>query len=561
MRKPEATRTWGADLQAQILAQRDRDRSVLSEDAEPANRKTAQLLVVGVCSFLIVLPLAYGWQFFLQDSLMQSGLMQSSVFQLSLGLAALGAWRLFWSGLTYRRARRYSSSDWPALRRRADRIWTKGWRPERLHIQITACFETPELGRQVIFELVRQIRNEAIPTTVYYGTTSAYDEAILNELFEEAARERELGEDELGLELVFIRLQTAGHFVSMGKVLREIRRWGAGPDDLIIFLDDDTILGPDVLKKTLPLFALDMELQLVTTDQKAICFGASWICTWLRLRFEQRRQELSSQALSGRILPFSGRIRILRARDILDESFICAQEVHQQGLEQASRFRRLSVADSITWCHLLKNKGKMLFVPDVHVYSISLLKGVGWHRIALHLRRWSGQMMQRSGQVIAMGPVNIPTFVWLRVVDLRLSALLAIFVPLVLLSGEMMRPGFAAFWISLVFLVRVLLGVLVLEYQRNPWILLPYTLCVTSVVHGGVTLFEWASRVRHFLSPDGPDGAVGFGYMDPDSAPLDWSGLRKAEFGGAEFNGGAQDDRQPDNRGLDNRGQYDSGPV
>ena len=123
-----------------------------------------------------------------------------------------------------------------------------------------------------------------------------------------------------------------------------------------------------------------------------------------------------------------------------------------------------------------------------------------------------------------------------------------------------MRPGFAAFWISLVLLVRVLLGVLVLEYQRNPWILLPYTLCVTSVVHGGVTLFEWASRVRHFLSPDGPDGAVGFGYMDPDSAPLDWSGLRKAEFGGAEFNGGAQDDRQPDNRGQDNRGQDDSGP-
>lgn len=491
MDKPVEAWNLGVALDTRIHALKHGDQ-VSDDGGSSAPFHKIQLVYrMRLCLIVVFLSLVVALISFGRPFLASNG-----VVEISVVLAGFWLWRVFWTILTTRRARKYCNEIWSELRHRAERVWSHGWRPVRLHIQVTACFDSPEVTARVIHELVNQLSRESIAATVYYGTTSAYDEAILNTVFDEAVS----GIEGLDLDLVFIRLEQIGHYVSTGKVLREMRRWGALPDDLIIFLDDDTVLGPDLLKKTLPLFCVEQDLQIVATDQQPICFGPGWIENWLHLRFAQRRLELCAQALSGRFLPYSGRIRILRAGLVLDEAFILSQEAHQRGLEQASRFRRLSVSDSITWCHLLKRQGRMIFVPDAQVYSVSLLQDADWRRVALHLRRWSGQAMRRAAQVILLGPTAVSLFVWLRVVDMRLTALVAVLVPFVLFTGEMMMAGFAAFWIVLIFLTRIMAAGPLLQQGRTPWILIPYVCCVTPLIHGSVVCVSWGLRVGKYLS-------------------------------------------------------------
>lgn len=441
------------------------------------------------------------WQMLLSFLLM--GLLIFGIFPLlwgpaaGIGLVLLGylLWRHGWSIWSAYRGRRFCNVVWPDVRRRADLMWQQGWRPKRFHVQITACFEAPEITRRAIFALVQQIREEGIPTTVYYGTASAYDEAILTGFFEDARADG----GALDLQLVFIRLKQSGHYITMGKVLREIRRWGAEPDDLILFLDDDTILGPDALRKTLPLFVLDPELQLVGTGQEAICFGPKWVRDWLRLRFARRHQELCSQSLSGRFLPLSGRLRILRARRVLDEAFIRQQEQSLRFPKVASKHLRLSVSDSITWIHLLRSKGRMMFVPDVTVYSISLLRQLNVLELALHLRRWSGQSMQRAIQVLSLGPAVISGYIWWRVLDMRLAFLMTLLVPAMLLVGEGLSGGVALTWIVVGVTARFLTGLYTLGREISGRSLLLHGLWLTPLIHICVSLLDWGHRAAEWL--------------------------------------------------------------
>ena len=56
------------------------------------------------------------------------------------------------------------------MRERADAVWKSGWRPGRLHIQMTTYYEEPAITRRVIGSIIGQIRKEGIPTTLWIGT-------------------------------------------------------------------------------------------------------------------------------------------------------------------------------------------------------------------------------------------------------------------------------------------------------------------------------------------------------------------------------------------------------
>ena len=461
----------------------DRKIAALQSPIAPATAKTGRMLLwQALCWAALSGVLVLGVLPF----------MDSAAVLPCLVLLSYWFWRNLWAVWITLRAQRFRRKLWPQKRRAADKIWQEGWRPARLHVQITACFEAPEITRRAIFELVRQIQQENIAATLYYGTTSAYDEAILAQFVDEA-RQGAVG---LDLELVFIRLRDSGHDVPMGDVLREIRRWGAQENDLILFLDDDTILGPRTLQKTLPLFAADPALQLATTDQAAICIGPDWVCDWLRLRFAQRRQELSAQSLSGRFLPLSGRVRFLRAGAVLDEGFIRQQEQKQRRLRGAQKHFRLSVVDALTWVHLLRNQGHMSFVPDVSVISISLLKDLSLLEQASHLRRWSGEAMRNALQVLALGPGVVSGFIWWRVLDRRVSMALSLCFPLLLLWGEQLAPGFALVWVALWLLSRYALGLFVLENRSGGAVLWYHTFCVTLLIHLSVSVLDWLNGLR-----------------------------------------------------------------
>lgn len=166
-----------------------------------------------------------------------------------------------------------------------DELWDAGWRPKRLHIQMTTYYEEPSITKRVVGSILGQIKREGIPTSLYIGTGSAYDEQIIRDFVETYAQDIP---DDLA-ELIFIRQNQPGKRMAIGLILRAIARSGASPDDLVIFMDGDALFGDNVLRKTLSMFGSDRELQALTTDEEVICYGPQWIAKWLDMRFAQRR--------------------------------------------------------------------------------------------------------------------------------------------------------------------------------------------------------------------------------------------------------------------------------
>lgn len=413
-------------------------------------------------------------------------------------LGSLGLWRFGWWFTHAVRAIIYARLKWPGMRREADALWDAGWRPKRLHIQMTTYFEEPSITKRVIGSILGQIRRERIPTTIYIGTGSAYDESIIRDFVETYTQDIP---DDLA-ELVFIRQNQPGKRMAIGLILRAICRSAADPEDMVIFMDGDALFGDNVLRKTLSMFARDPELQALTTDEEVICYGPAWISKWLDMRFAQRRLAMQSHALSGRVLTLTGRMSVFRARHILDPKFIRTIEADHLNHWLWGRFRFLSGDDKSTWYHLLSVGAKMTYVPDATVYTIEVIKENGLLRMIQNFRRWSGNMLRNGSRAIALGPRRMPFFIWWCVVDQRLAMWTMMVSPIMAVLGSLLAPGYL--WNCLIWVLfsRVILCLFLIGYSRRADMTWPFILYLNQVINASVKIYmifhlskqKWSNR-------------------------------------------------------------------
>ncbi|MBO9476728.1 glycosyltransferase [Shimia sp. R11_0] len=413
-------------------------------------------------------------------------------------LGTLGIWRFGWWFTHAVRAMIYARFKWPEMRRQADALWDAGWRPKRLHIQMTTYYEEPSITKRVIGSILGQIRRERIPTTLYIGTGSSYDETIIREFVETYAQDIP---DDLA-ELVFVRQNQPGKRMAIGLILRAICRTAANPDDMVIFMDGDALYGGDVLKKTLSMFAYDPELQALTTDEEVICYGPTWIAKWLDMRFAQRRLAMQSHAMSNRVLTLTGRMSVFRAQHILDPKFIRTIEADHLNHWLWGRFRFLSGDDKSTWYRLLSVGAKMTYVPDATVYTIEVIKENGLLRMIQNFRRWSGNMLRNGSRAIALGPRRMPFFIWWCVVDQRLAMWTMMVSPILAVLGSMIAPGY--FWNCLIWVLfsRVVLCLFLIGYSRRADMTWPFILYLNQVINASVKIYmifhlskqKWSNR-------------------------------------------------------------------
>ena len=413
-------------------------------------------------------------------------------------LGALGLWRFGWWFTHSVRAMIYARLKWPHIRASADALWQEGWRPKRLHIQMTTYYEEPSITKRVIGSILGQIKRERIPTTLYIGTGSAYDENIIRQFVETYAQDIP---DDLA-ELVFIRQNQPGKRMAIGLILRAISRAGADPDDMVIFMDGDALYGQDVLKKTLSMFAYDPELQALTTDEEVICYGPTWIAKWLDMRFAQRRLAMQSHALSNRVLTLTGRMSVFRARHIVDPKFIRTIEADHLNHWLWGRFRFLSGDDKSTWYRLLSVGAKMTYVPDATVYTIEVIKENGLLRMVQNFRRWSGNMLRNGSRAIALGPRRMPFFIWWCVVDQRIAMWTMMVSPFMAVLGSIVAPGYI--WNCLIWVIfsRVVLCMFLIGYSRRADMTWPFILYLNQVINASVKIYmifhlskqKWSNR-------------------------------------------------------------------
>lgn len=420
------------------------------------------------------------------------------VLRITVVLGALGLWRFGWWFTHAVRASIYANFKWPGMRARADALWQSGWRPRRLHIQMTTYYEEPSITKRVIGSILAQIRREGIPTTLYIGSGSAFDEMIIRQFIETYAQDIP---DDLA-ELIFIRQNQPGKRMAIGLILRAINRSMPDPDDLVIFMDGDALYGHDVLEKTLSMFGADDDLQALTTNEEVICYGPAWINSWLDMRFAQRRLAMQSHALSDKVLTLTGRMSVFRAQHILSEKFIRTIEADHLDHWLWGRFRFLSGDDKSTWYHLLRCGAKMTYVPDATVYTIEVIKENGLGRMVQNFRRWSGNMLRNGARAIALGPVTVKPFIWWCVVDQRIAMWTMMVSPILAVIGTMMAPGYIWNCVLWVVFSRLVLCLFLFRYSRKVDMSWPLILYLNQIINASVKIFmiyhlskqKWSNR-------------------------------------------------------------------
>ena len=423
---------------------------------------------------------------------------QPDVLHLTITLGTLGLWRFGWWFTHAVRAEYYRNLVWPGMRIGADAVWNSGWRPRRLHIQMTTYYEEPAITKRVIGSILSQIRREGIPTTLYIGTGSAYDELIVRSFVETHAQDIP---DDLA-ELVFIRQNQPGKRMAIGLILRAINRNGVHPDDLVIFMDGDALYGNDVLEKTLSMFGADPELQALTTDEEVICYGPQWIASWLDMRFAQRRLAMQSHALSGKVLTLTGRMSVFRAQHMLSEKFIRTIEADHLDHWLWGRFRFLSGDDKSTWYHMLTRGAKMTYVPDATVYTIEVIKENGLQRMIQNFRRWSGNMLRNGSRAIALGPRKVKPFIWWCVVDQRIAMWTMMVSPVLTVLASIVDPVYLYSALIWVMTSRIVLCLFLYRFSRRVDMSWPFILYLNQVINASVKIFmifhlskqKWSNR-------------------------------------------------------------------
>lgn len=420
------------------------------------------------------------------------------VMHVTITLGTLGTWRFGWWFTHAVRAECYVRLKWPGMRARASKLWNEGWRPRRLHIQMTTYYEEPAITKRVIGSLLAQIQREGIPTTLYIGTGSSYDEMIIRSFVETHAQDIP---DDLA-ELVFIRQNQPGKRMAIGLVVRAINRSGVDPDDLVIFMDGDAVYGDDVLEKTLSMFGADLELQALTTNEEVICYGPKWIANWLDMRFAQRRLAMQSHAMSDKVLTLTGRMSVFRAQHMLSEKFIRTIEADHLDHWLWGRFRFLSGDDKSTWYHMLTQDAKMIYVPDATVYTIEVVKENGLERMVQNFRRWSGNMLRNGSRAIALGPRKVKPFIWWCIVDQRIAMWTMLVSPIIAILASIVEPAYVLSCLIWIIFSRLVLCLFLFRYSRTVDLSWPFILYLNQVINASVKIYmifhlskqNWSNR-------------------------------------------------------------------
>lgn len=415
--------------------------------------------------------------------------------QVTYALGILAAWRYGWWLNHARRARAYGRRVWPRLARRRDAVWNGGWRPGHLHVQMTTFREEPAITRHVIEALVAQIAASGIPATIWVGTGDVQDERTISDLALELP-------DDLDIEIAFVRQNQPGKRMAIGLIMRAIIRTAPDPDDLIVFMDGDTVFGTDTLAKCCAMFGADPKLEALTTNEEAITYGPGWMRRWLDMRFAQRRLAMQSHVMSNKVLTLTGRMSMFRARRVTNEDFVRTIEADYLDHWLWGRFRFLSGDDKSTWYYLLREGAKMGYVPDALVYTVEIIRGSGYQRMLQNLRRWSGNMLRNGARALQLGPRRVGPFIWWCVLDQRIAIWTMLVSPALIVLGLILHPGYIVAALLWVVVSRLLLSLMLFSYARRVDMTWPFLLYANQVANSlvkSVLIFfphkqTWANR-------------------------------------------------------------------
>lgn len=372
-----------------------------------------------------------------------------------IAISLFGMWRYSWQVVHVIRHWWYRNHMFPKLRAAANAVSNP--HPQRLYIMVPSFKEDPNITEMVFESLVREARSIKSQVMIVASVGSDRESDFISRVVNGVRG----GED---VDLLFMK-QGQGKRVAMGHALRAIARdfnsptsWhGDAENDVVIFMDGDTLLEPGTLEKCLPFFRTHPKMAALTTDNIGMQQDCSSIFhDWYSLKFAQRNHQFHSHSLSKRVLTITGRFSMYRADVVVREDFIRFVEADYLESWMFGRFRFLMGDDKSTWFYLLKKGYEMLYVPDAPVIAVESRQDDFIGTSVSLMKRWYGNMLRNNMRAVRLGPAPMGSFIWWCILDQRFTTWTPLVGPAsVIMLSVFVSPFYFAFYFSWVILTRL----------------------------------------------------------------------------------------------------------
>ncbi|MBD2461922.1 glycosyltransferase [Oscillatoria sp. FACHB-1407] len=363
-----------------------------------------------------------------------------------VGLGVIGIWRWLWFGLHLLRSWIYQNIVFVRWRRRANAIPIEDLPP--VCLLVPTYKEKPWITKRVFRAIAEEAK--AFPQPIILVTVSSGPEEDAD-----IVRALQLADPELSsVRIYHVTDPGQGKRKALAEGLRELARLNIPEDAIVALMDGDSVITPGTLRRCLPFFVMFPKLGALTTDEVPVVSGSYVFSEWFHLRFSQRHYQMCSISLSKKVLCLTGRFSLYRSEAALHPNF--AEQLENDMLNDWlwGQFKFLSGDDKTTWYWLLRHrKYDLLYIPDVVVYSIETVSGSLFNRMYQNMRRWFGNMLRNGNRALALGPQRTGLFVWLCLLDQRLSMWTCLVSPCLLLvalfTGKWYIVGVLLSWLLL----------------------------------------------------------------------------------------------------------------
>ena len=311
--------------------------------------------------------------------------------------------------------------------------------------------------------------------------------------------------------LVTDRIKSSGKRDAMQKALRILASCSPTENDIMVFVDGDTLVPEDIWARSAPVFT-DGCTGALTTDEAAIIDKEGLFKDWFTLRFNQRQVMMCSMGLANRVLTLTGRMSVFRADLATDPTFLRA--VGQDYLDhwRLGRVNFLTGDDKSTWFWLLKRGYQTAYLPDVQSASYETQPSDSFYDSSKTLMvRWFGNMMRTNGRAIAMGPRDMGFFTWWSILDQRVSCWTTMVGPIsVAVTALFSTAVVIPLYISWVMLTRYMFSMYIALFNRE-WfpVTHPFILYFGQVTGAAIKTFVLFRLDRQKWTRQGSGGGSG----------------------------------------------------
>jgi len=332
-------------------------------------------------------------------------------------IGIIGIWRYSWRITHFIRAIIYNFYEYPRLKKLVNSLPKNKKFPKHIYFLIPSYKEEPWITLETFKSILDNLSNIPSTATLVVSTGSDKDDYYIYKVYDNHPVKDKV-------ELIFQR-QHEGKRVAMAHALKVISRLENDKEQefnsVTVFMDGDSYLRFDTLRKCIPFFSKFKDLGALTTNEIAYIDSKNmWYKDWFNLKFGQRNIQFLSHSLSHRVLTLTGRLSFFRTNLVIQNDFI--EQIRNDTIISNihGKFKFLMGDDKSSWYNILKKGWKMLYIPDAYCYSLES-RDENFFKLSFSLPfRWYGNTMRNNERALKLKG-KIPFFIWWCILDQKIS--------------------------------------------------------------------------------------------------------------------------------------------